>query len=77
MSKLYSAVISGKSTLSVFDIEKGVISYKINLGDVEIVNGPVITQDKLTVVIKNRQGKMQGKVYTLPRGILSYSFQVS
>jgi len=76
MAKLYSAVVSGKNTLSVFDVEKGITSYKINLGNVEIVNGPVVTQDKLTIVVKDKQGKMQGKVYSLPRGILSYSFQV-
>ena len=76
MAKMYSAVASGKNMLSVFDIEKGITSYKINLGDVEIVNGPVVTVDKLTVVVKDRQGKMQGKVYSLPKGILSYSFQI-
>ena len=76
MSKMYSAVVSGKNTISVFGVENGITSYKINLGDVEIVNGPVITKDKLTVVVKNKQGRMQGKVYTLPKGILSYSFQI-
>jgi len=76
MSKIYSAVISGKRTIAVFDTAKGITSYKIQLGDVEIVNGPVVTQDKLTVVVKNKQGKMQGKVYSLPKGILSYSFQI-
>ena len=76
MTKLYSAVASGKNTISVFDVEKGITSYKINLGDVEIVNGPVVTKDKLTVVIKTKQGLLQGKVYSLPKGILSYSFQI-
>jgi len=76
MAKIYSATISGKSTISVFDTAKGITSYKIQLGDVEIVNGPVVTQDKLTVIVKNKQGKMQGKVYSLPKGILSYSFQI-
>jgi hypothetical protein len=76
MAKLYSAVASSKNTISVFNIENGITSYKINLGDVEIVNGPVVTKDKLTIVVKNRQGKMQGKVYSLPKGILSYSFQI-
>ena len=77
MSKVFSAVASNKNTLSVFDAERGIISYKINLGDVEIVNGPVVTKDKITVVVKDKQNKLQGKVYTLPRGILSYSFQVN
>jgi len=76
MAKMYSAVVSGKNTISVFDVEKGITSYKISLGDVEIVNGPVVTKDKLTVVVKNKQGLMQGKVYSLPKGILSYSFQI-
>lgn len=76
MVKMYSAVVSGKGTLSVFDIEKGITSYKINLGDVEIINGPIVTKDKMTVVIKDKQGKMTGKVYSLPKGILSYSFQI-
>lgn len=76
MSAVYSAVVSGKNSLSVFNAEKGITSYKINLGDIEIVNGPVVTGDKLTIVVKDRQGRLQGKVYTLPRGILSYSFQV-
>ena len=73
---MYSAVTSGKNTISVFDVEKGITSYKINLGDIEIVNGPVVTKDKMTIVVKDRQGKMQGKVYSLPKGILSYSFQI-
>lgn len=77
MAKVYTAAASGKNTISVFDAERGIISYKINLGNVEIVNGPVVTQDKITVVVKDSQGKMQGKVYTLPRGILSYSFQIN
>ena len=76
MAKMYSAVTSGKNTISVFDVEKGITSYKINLGDIEIVNGPVVTKDKMTIVVKDRQGKMQGKVYSLPKGILSYSFQI-
>lgn len=76
MAKMYSAVVSGKNALSVFDVEKGITSYKINLGDVEVVNGPVVTNDKMTVVVKDKQGKMTGKVYSLPKGILSYSFQI-
>jgi hypothetical protein len=76
MVKVYSAVVSGKNTISVFNVENGIASYRINLGDVEIINGPVVTKDKLTVVVKNKQGKMQGKVYSLPKGILSYSFQI-
>ena len=76
MPNLYSAVATNRNTLSVFNVESGISSYKINLGDVEIVNGPVVTKDKMTVVVKNKQGKVIGKVYSLPKGILSYSFQI-
>ena len=76
MDKLYSAVLAGKSTINVFDVRKGIKSYSINLGNVEIVNGPVVTKDKMTIVTKDTSGSMRGKVYSLPKGILSYSFQV-
>jgi len=76
MSKVYTAAATGKNVISIFDAERGILSYKINLGNVEIINGPVVTGERITVVIKDIQGKIFGKVYTLPRGILSYSFQI-
>ena len=76
MKALYSAVISGKNKINVFNIEKGVRSYSITLGDVEIINGPVVTHEKMTIVVKDRNGCMFGRVYTLPKGVVSYSFQI-
>ena len=76
MQKLYSAVISGKNKVNVFNVLKGIKSYSISLGDVEIVNGPIVTQDKMTIVVKERNGTMKGKIYSLKSGILSYSFSV-
>lgn len=76
MNKLYSAVLAGKNTINVFDVIKGIKTYSLNLGGVEIVNGPIVTQDKMTIVVKEPNGNMRGKVYSLPKGILSYSFQV-
>lgn len=78
MYKLYSAVLAGKNTVNVFDVRKGIKAYSINLGSgIEVVNGPVVTQDKMTIVTKDSSGKTRGKVYSLPKGILSYSFQIS
>ena len=77
MDKLYSAVLAGKNTINVFDVKKGIKTYSINLGSVEVVNGPVVTQNKLTIVTKDSSGKMKGRVYNLPKGILSYSFNIS
>lgn len=76
MNKLYSAVLAGKSTINVFDVIKGIKTYSLNLGNVEIINGPIVTQDKMTIVTKEANGNLRGKVYSLPKGILSYSFQV-
>jgi len=76
MTKMYSAVLAGKNTINVFDVAKGVKTYSLNLGGVEIVNGPIVTQDKMTVVVKEKSGVLRGKVYNLPKGILSYSFQI-
>jgi hypothetical protein len=76
VQKLYSAILSGKSTIEVFDVLKGIKTYSLNLGSVEIVNGPVVTQDKMTVVVKDAHGILKGKVYSLRTGILTYSFAV-
>jgi len=77
MQKLYSAVLAGKNSINVFDVRKGIKVYTVNLGDVEIVNGPVVTQDRMTVVTKNKFNEMRGIVYSLPKGIRSYSFHIS
>lgn len=76
MEILYSAVLAGKNKVNVFDVRKGIKTYTINLGNVEIINGPVVTQNKMSIVVKDTFGSLRGKVYTLPKGILSYSFQV-
>lgn len=76
MKKLYSAVLSGKSKIEVFDVLKGIKTYSINLGSVEIVNGPIVTQDKMTVVVKDPSGILKGRVYSLKTGILTYSFAI-
>ena len=75
--KVYSAVVDSKNRISVFDAESGVRAYSINLGAVEIVNGPVVTYDKLTIVVKDKAGRTSGKVYSLKTGVLSYSFNIS
>lgn len=76
MNKLYSAVLAGRNTINVFDVVKGIKAYSLSLGTSEIVNGPIVTQDKMTIVVKERSGVTRGKVYGLPKGILLYSFQV-
>lgn len=76
MEKIYSATTSGKNNIIVFDATTGIRAYNINLGNVNIINGPVITKDKLTVVIEDNKGIKKGKVYSLKTGVVSYSFDV-
>lgn len=76
MDKLYSAAVDGANRIVVFDVIKGVKAYSINLGNVTIINGPLVTKDKLTVVVKNSVNRTVGKVYSLKSGVLSYSFSV-
>jgi hypothetical protein len=77
MDKLYSAVLANKNRIEVFDVQKGVKTYTFNLGNVEVVNGPIVTKNKLTIVVREPTGSTRGKVYNLPKGVLSYTFQVS
>lgn len=75
MNKIYSAVVEG-TKLVIFDAQKGTRSYTISLGDVSIVTGPIITHDKLTVVVKDKRGKTMSKIYSLKTGTLSYTFSI-
>lgn len=76
MEKIYSATTAGKNNIFVFDAVTGVRAYSLNLGNVTIVNGPVITKDRLTVVVEDKSGNKKGKVYSLKTGVVSYSFDV-
>jgi hypothetical protein len=77
MEKLYSAVLAGKNRIEVFDVQKGVKTYTLNLGNAEVINGPIVTKNKMTIVVRELSGATRGKVYNLPKGVLSYSFQIS
>jgi hypothetical protein len=76
MSKLYSAAVTSNNNINVFDVEKGVKRYSINTGGGKIINGPIITQDKLTVVVQDVNGITRAKIYSLGKGVLSYSFTI-
>jgi len=75
MAKTYSAVADAHS-ITVFNAEKGVREYTISLGSDTIINGPVITGDNLSLVTKNSAGKLRGRVYSLAKGQIRYTFNV-
>ena len=72
---IYSAV-ADNNTIKVFNVDTGIKEYSIHLGSDKIANGPVVTGDQLSFVIKNNKGEMKGKVYNIAKGILRYSFNV-
>lgn len=75
MYKGYSAV-ADNNVIKVFDTEKGTRAYTISLGVDTLVNGPVVTGDVLSIVTKDPSGRLKGKVYTLSRGTVKYTFSV-
>jgi len=76
MHKLYSATVTNNNQITVFDVQKGVRAYSISLNNSTLITGPIITQDKMTIVVKTSQNKNVTKVYSLKSGVLSYSFTV-
>ena len=74
---LYSAVLGSKNTIDIINVEKGVTTFRVSVQGFDVVSGPVVTGDKMTVVVKDKLGKTTGRIYTLPKGILSYTFQVN
>ena len=75
MYKGYSAV-ADNNVIKVFNTEKGTREYTISLGVDTLVNGPVVTGDVLSLVVKDPSGRLKGKVYTLSRGTIKYTFSV-
>jgi hypothetical protein len=75
MAKTYSAV-ADQHSVTVFNAEKGIKEYTISLGSDVIINGPVVTGDNLSLVTKDTRGKMRGRVYSLSKGQIRYTFNV-
>jgi hypothetical protein len=63
MDKIYTVVQDGDK-LKCYDTQNGSIQGMLTYNGT-VVNGPVVTGDRVTVVFDTPTGKM-GKVYTLP-----------
>ena len=71
--KNYTAVISGRNTISVILADSGVLSYKIHLGDIKEIQNLVVTPPTISATIIDRQGNTLLKVYDLNNGMLKYT----
>lgn len=76
MQKLYSATAEGNK-ITIFDITNGSKVNSVSFSNEIIINGPVVTNNLMCVIIKDKAGKMKGKVYNLPNATLKYSYTVN
>lgn len=74
MHKSMFSAVADKNSIKIFNLENGARVFTVNVGGSEIVNGPVVTGDRMSFVVKDCHGKLTGKVYSLPRGQLKYTF---
>ena len=70
--KIYTAQIVGKQ-LKIINAARGTVYTTVHING-EVVSGPIITDDKCTLIIKNPSGGQRGVVYNLPRGTISLTF---
>lgn len=75
MIKQYLAVLDGPTRLLIVDAQSGIRVNYINVG-YNIVNGPIITGDKCTIIMQKSTGVKFGRIYKLPSGSLINQFQI-
>jgi hypothetical protein len=68
---IYSVIVDG-NLLKCIDTSNGVVLGAINILG-EVVSGPIVTDDRCTIVFKNNCGR-KGNVFKLPSFNLSSSF---
>lgn len=73
--KQYIAVLDSATKLVIVDATTGIRINYINVG-YNIVNGPIITGDKCTVIMQKSTGAKFGRIYKLPSGALINQFQI-
>ena len=73
--KQYLAVLDSATKLAIIDAESGIKINYINVG-YNIVNGPIITGDRCTIIMQKTSGTKFGRIYRLPSGALQNQFQI-
>ena len=70
----YSANPSGNRTIRVFDIDKGVTSYTINLDPfTESIDNIIVTGNDLSVTKTNKNGNIENIIYDINKGVKKMS----
>lgn len=63
MDKVYTCVVDGDK-VKCFDTQNGSLQGALTFSG-EVLNGPIVTGDRVTIVFNTPTGKM-GKIFTLP-----------
>jgi len=72
---LVTVTLHNDNTLKTVDVNTGAIKVIRQVGG-KIIQGPVVTGDKVTITIEEPTAKF-GKVYSLPNLILIRTFPIS
>jgi len=75
-SKAYTVVVDGMNSLRVFDANTGTTVRSLKLQD-SINSGPVVVNDRVTVIVQNSSGKRKGIIFKLPSLSQVFSFPVA
>lgn len=74
VDKVYTVIPDGDK-LKCYDTAHGALVNTYNFNG-EVINGPIVTGDRVTVVLKTESGKF-GKILSLPSFGLVSNFSVS
>jgi hypothetical protein len=72
---MYVAVIDSPEKLVIVDASSGIRINYINVGG-KIINGPIVTGDRVTVITQKSSGTKMGRIFKLPSGTLINQFNL-
>ena len=75
MKKIYVAALEGPNKFAIIDASSGIKLNHVSVGGM-IINGPIVTGDKATVIVQKTSGAKLGKIYNMPSGSLQTQFEI-
>jgi hypothetical protein len=72
---MYVAALTGPDRFAIIDAASGIRVNTVSTGG-KIINGPVVTGDKVTVIIQRSDTAKLGKIYNMPSGSLQTQFSL-
>lgn len=72
---MYVAALTGPDRFAIIDASSGIRVNTVSTGG-KIINGPVVTGNKVTVIIQRNDTATMGKIYNMPSGSLQTQFSL-